>query len=103
MPATKLQTHRVEKPWGRHRLYPGFPDQPADRAPIGEVWFQAPGDSTPELLIKYLFTSERLSVQVHPDDEQAHARGPAARQGRMLDDPGRRTRCDDRGRAEAVR
>ncbi len=23
----------------------------------------------------YLFTSEKLSVQVHPDDEQAHARG----------------------------
>jgi mannose-6-phosphate isomerase len=67
--------HRVEKPWGRHRLWPGFDDQPADRPPIGEVWFQQPGDTTPDLLVKYLFTSQPLSVQVHPDDEQAHARG----------------------------
>jgi len=28
-----------------------------------------------ELLVKYLFTSERLSVQVHPDDDAARARG----------------------------
>ena len=75
MPATKLHTHRVEKPWGRHDLWPGFEDQPADRPPIGEIWFQAPGDTKPDLLVKYLFTSEPLSVQVHPDDEQAHARG----------------------------
>ncbi len=75
MPATLLHTHRVAKPWGRHDLWPGFEDAPADGEPIGEVWFQQPGDSTPELLIKYLFTGEKLSVQVHPDDEQAHARG----------------------------
>ena len=75
MPATKLHTHRVEKPWGRHDLWPGFPDQPADQPAIGEVWFQQPGDTTPDLLIKYLFTSQPLSVQVHPNDEQAHARG----------------------------
>lgn len=75
MPATKLHTHRVEKPWGRHDLWPGFDDQPADRPPIGEIWFQAPGDTKPDLLVKYLFTSEPLSVQVHPDDDQARARG----------------------------
>ncbi|WNO54548.1 class I mannose-6-phosphate isomerase [Stakelama saccharophila] len=75
MPATMLATHRVAKPWGRHDLWPGFPDPPADEEPIGEVWFQTPGDSTPDLLVKYLFTSEKLSVQVHPDDAQAHARG----------------------------
>ena len=75
MPATKLETKRVEKPWGRHDLWPGFPDPAPDAAPIGEVWFKEPGDDTPELLIKYLFTSERLSVQIHPDDAQAQARG----------------------------
>ena len=75
MPATKLATHRVEKPWGRHDLWPGFPDQPADRPPIGEIWFHAPGDTTPDLLVKYLFTAQPLSVQVHPDDAQAQARG----------------------------
>jgi len=73
MPATLLATRRVEKPWGRHRLWPGFADPPADGDPIGEIWFQAPGD--PELLVKYLFTAERLSVQVHPDDAAARAAG----------------------------
>jgi mannose-6-phosphate isomerase len=73
--ATLLATHRVEKPWGRHKLWPGFADPAADGDPVGEVWFQAPGDTTPDLLIKYLFTSEKLSVQVHPNDEQAHAKG----------------------------
>jgi mannose-6-phosphate isomerase len=34
---------------------------------IGEVWFQA---DLP-LLVKFIFTSSRLSVQVHPDDEFA--------------------------------
>ena len=75
MTATTLSTHRVEKPWGRHRLWPGFADPAPDADPIGEIWFKAPGDSTPDLLIKYLFTSEKLSVQVHPNDEQAHAAG----------------------------
>lgn len=75
MPATKLSTEYVEKPWGRHVLWPGFANPPADGDPIGEVWFKKPGDTKPELLIKYLFTSERLSVQVHPDDAAAHARG----------------------------
>jgi mannose-6-phosphate isomerase len=75
MPATKLQTHRVEKPWGRHQLFPGFPDADVGGEPIGEVWFQEPGDTKPDMLIKYLFTGKKLSVQVHPDDDQAHARG----------------------------
>jgi mannose-6-phosphate isomerase len=75
VPATLLATHRVEKPWGRHTLYPGFADPAKDGEPIGEVWFQTPGNSTPDLLIKYLFTSEKLSVQVHPNDEQAQAVG----------------------------
>ncbi|MCW4461436.1 class I mannose-6-phosphate isomerase [Sphingomonas sp. BT-65] len=75
MPATLLATHRVEKPWGRHRLWPGFADPAPDGEAVGEIWFQTPGDSAPDLLIKYLFTSEKLSVQVHPDDDQARARG----------------------------
>ncbi|WP_109806103.1 class I mannose-6-phosphate isomerase [Sphingosinithalassobacter portus] len=75
MTATLLATHRVEKPWGRHNLWPGFPDPASDGEPVGEIWFQTPGNATPDLLIKYLFTSEKLSVQVHPNDEQAHARG----------------------------
>ena len=80
MPAIRLTTKRVEKPWGRHHLWPGFPDAAADAEPIGEVWFEVPGEKDgttggPELLIKYLFTSDRLSVQVHPSDKDAQARG----------------------------
>jgi mannose-6-phosphate isomerase len=67
----KLARHYVEKPWGRTRL-PAMFDEPAGKR-IGEVWFTSEGDEP--LLVKYLFTSERLSIQVHPNDEQARARG----------------------------
>ena len=75
MTATLLATKRVEKPWGRHTLWPGFPDPAPDSDPIGEVWFQTPHAAEPDLLIKYLFTSQKLSVQVHPDDAAARAAG----------------------------
>lgn len=75
MPATLLETKRVEKPWGRHTLWPGFADPAAGGDPVGEVWFQTPWDDAPDLLVKYLFTSEKLSVQVHPDDASARAAG----------------------------
>ena len=85
-----------ERPWGVRTLAPWFPaEHPA--VSIGEAWFTVNenavvGGSTfgdaiaadPEallgrdarggicpLLVKMLFTSERLSVQVHPDDEYA--------------------------------
>ena len=75
MPATLLATKRVEKPWGRHHLYPGFPDAPESGEKVGEVWFQPAEPDQAEMLIKYLFTSQKLSVQDHPSDEEAHARG----------------------------
>ena len=75
MTATLLATKRVEKPWGRTHLWPGFADPAPGGAKVGEVWFQTPHAGEPELLIKYLFTSEKLSVQVHPDDAQAQAAG----------------------------
>jgi len=67
----KLQRRYVEKPWGRDELPPMF-DAPGGKR-IGEVWFTGGGELP--LLAKYIFTSERLSIQVHPDDEQARARG----------------------------
>lgn len=67
----KLGREYVEKPWGRTEL-PAMFDAPRDGR-IGEVWFTGAGDKP--LLVKYLFTSERLSIQVHPGDEQAHTRG----------------------------
>ncbi len=56
----------VERIWGVESLAPYFPDQGKK---IGEVWFQPSADFP--ILIKFLFTSEKLSVQVHPDDEFA--------------------------------
>ena len=57
----KLRAHEVAKPWGRDG--------------IGEIWFEAADGRVLPLLVKYIFTSEKLSVQVHPDDAQARARG----------------------------
>lgn len=71
----KLVANFVEKPWGRCDL-PDWAGCPAGlKAPIGELWFTAPDGAALPLLVKYLFTSERLSVQVHPDDAQGRARG----------------------------
>jgi mannose-6-phosphate isomerase len=67
----KLDRRYVEKPWGRTILPPMFEDPAGKR--LGEVWFTNGADLP--LLAKYIFTSERLSIQVHPNDEQARARG----------------------------
>ena len=71
---TRLEPKLVEKPWGRTELPAMFGPTAGRR--IGEVWFTGGGDDLP-LLAKYIFTSEGLSIQVHPNDEQAHARGLA--------------------------
>lgn len=75
MTAIKLRQRRVEKPWGRHDLWPGFPAVPPQADPVGEIWFEAAEAEDRKLLVKYLFTAERLSVQVHPDDTAAQAAG----------------------------
>jgi mannose-6-phosphate isomerase len=80
MPAIRLTTKRVEKPWGRRDLWPAFDSVPDGGAAVGEIWFEVPDEKDgsangPQLLIKYLFTSDRLSVQVHPDDAGAQAKG----------------------------
>jgi mannose-6-phosphate isomerase len=58
----------VEKVWGRDTLPPPFAAPPGQR--IGEIWFEPPPE-LPLVLVKYLFTSEKLSVQVHPSDAAA--------------------------------
>jgi mannose-6-phosphate isomerase len=90
------------RPWGLRSLAPWFADE--FDAPVGEAWFTAAGSGTSlgpslgellasdgprllgtsgfpgnqPLLLKLLFTAERLSVQVHPDDEYGwrHHRSP---------------------------
>ncbi|MHA6332458.1 class I mannose-6-phosphate isomerase [Qipengyuania sp. CAU 1752] len=63
-----LSTHHVEKIWGRDQLPAPFCQ--AGNGRTGEIWFDPP-PNLPQLLVKYLFTSEKLSVQVHPGGEQA--------------------------------
>jgi len=63
MSARAIAPRFVPKIWGSKDLEPWFPNPPE---PIGEVWFPAG-----ELLIKFLFTTENLSVQVHPKDAYA--------------------------------
>ncbi|WP_176591885.1 class I mannose-6-phosphate isomerase [Sphingobium sp. EM0848] len=75
MPAHRLVAHAIEKPWGRTDI----PSHVAanDGRRIGEVWFSAERRTSLPLLVKYIFTSENLSVQVHPNDEQGQQCGMA--------------------------
>lgn len=74
----KLPIRQVEKPWGRMSLPHPFENAPGAR--IGEIWFEPPAELA-TLLVKYIFTSEALSVQVHPSDVQTQAAG-LGRQGK---------------------
>jgi mannose-6-phosphate isomerase len=57
-----------DKIWGVTNLAPWFG---AAQSKVGEVWFVPPGEKPHPILVKFIFTSERLSVQVHPDDAYA--------------------------------
>ena len=70
---TRLETIVVEKPWGRTDIPGEFGDFGGRR--IGEIWFAHPGGADAPIMVKFLFTSERLSIQVHPDDAAAQAAG----------------------------
>jgi mannose-6-phosphate isomerase len=94
----RLEPEFVERVWGTTELAPWFPNP---SVPTGEVWFTANANRTSEgvtlgelmdregaallgnkvapafgnrfpVLVKFLFTREKLSVQVHPDDTYAH-------------------------------
>lgn len=73
-----LPTRMVEKPWGMDTLPPPFSTPAGQR--IGEIWFEPPPEM-PALLVKYIFASEKLSVQTHPSDAQTLAAG-MGRQGK---------------------
>jgi mannose-6-phosphate isomerase len=67
----KLTAVVLDKVWGSALTEPWLTN-PEGRK-IGEIWFSAP-EALP-ILVKFLFTSDRLSVQVHPDDAYAQAHG----------------------------
>jgi mannose-6-phosphate isomerase len=69
----KLAKHLVDKPWGRTDIPALFGDMGGRR--IGELWYEDGGSTPLPILVKWLFTSEKLSIQVHPNDAQAQARG----------------------------
>ena len=66
----------VRKPWGSIDLRP-WSNMRNDGVAIGELWFQRPDINAPDpaLLLKLLFTTEPLSIQVHPDDAFAQSIG----------------------------
>jgi mannose-6-phosphate isomerase len=76
MPTELAAVRAVHKPWGVRDLQP-WSSLDASGDAIGELWFEREGTDadTPALLLKLLFTSEPLSIQVHPDDTFARAIG----------------------------
>ena len=76
MPIEHASVRVVHKPWGVSDLRPWSGVDGKDD-PVGELWFQRADKDAPipALLLKLLFTSEPLSIQVHPDDTYARAMG----------------------------
>lgn len=76
MAIEQTRIHVVPKPWGSTDLRPWNAHHDADAA-IGELWYERAGADgpCPALLLKLIFTSERLSIQVHPDDAFARSLG----------------------------
>jgi mannose-6-phosphate isomerase len=66
----------LAKPWGVADLKP-WSQVATNGVPIGEIWFErALGAArAPALLLKLLFTSQPLSIQVHPGDLYAQSLG----------------------------
>jgi len=69
----RLTIRPLEKVWGSADTEPWYRNWGALK--IGEIWFEGP------VLVKFLFTSDNLSVQVHPGDEYArtHENGSAGK------------------------
>lgn len=70
------RAHVLPKPWGVADLG-SWSGARHDGQAIGEIWYERSGKAAtePSLLLKLLFTSEPLSIQVHPDDLFARSIG----------------------------
>ena len=94
---TRLTPRLVPKVWGSTHLTPLFPDS-AEK--IGEVWFER--TPKPPLLIKFLFTTEPLSVQVHPEGKTEMWHILAAEPGAKIAAGFREPITEERMRAAAL-
>jgi mannose-6-phosphate isomerase len=76
MAVQHARARALPKPWGVEDLRP-WSTARHDGGAIGEIWYERPdiADADSLLLLKLLFTSQPLSIQVHPDDAVAHAMG----------------------------
>jgi mannose-6-phosphate isomerase len=76
MPTELAAVRVVHKPWGVRDLQP-WSSLGGSGDAIGELWFERADKHALALalLLKLLFTSEPLSIQVHPDDTFARAIG----------------------------
>lgn len=76
MAVEHARAHALPKPWGVEDLRP-WSNAHLHGSTIGEIWYERSGRPTtdPSLLLKLLFTSQPLSIQVHPDDAFAHSVG----------------------------
>jgi len=87
---SRLPATPYTKVWGTPRTQPWYRND--ENQEIGEIWFEA--SETMPLLVKLLFTSELLSVQVHPGDEYArrheNSRGKTEMWHILRADPGAR-------------
>jgi mannose-6-phosphate isomerase len=73
-----LTPRLVARVWGGNRLR-ALVAANVPSGPIGEAWFGDADEHPGGVLVKLLDVQERLSVQVHPDDELARAtHGPHA-------------------------
>lgn len=73
MSVRQLEWRALEKVWGRRDFPRVFGAAGQFSEAVGEIWFEDRQERP--LLVKRLFTSQKLSIQVHPSDEQARATG----------------------------
>ena len=59
----RLRTRIVEKPWGKRGIDARF--GAGSDIQVGEIWFEPPPGRTLDVMAKYLFTTERLSIQAN--------------------------------------
>jgi mannose-6-phosphate isomerase len=78
MAIERARVRALRRPWGVVDLAP-WSNAAHDGVPIGEIWYERPNKpaSSASLLLKLLFTSEPLSIQVHPGDAYAQSMGLA--------------------------